>query len=220
MVRENLEINKMSEFNIENGIIELKLTKPRSKIRICDANGNHVSKPCSHGINFSNYYVEWMITNNELITLITQKFTREDILGLIRELQEINISLKDSDLFNRVAQRQTVNQTIEDFSIYKYEETFFSFEKNIDVNLQVKITFKMGDYTLAPHMFVLICLSNPNITLTNRYGNVKDNNVLGSKAKCVWTPSKETIVKIAKALAHCSENHKNDLIGLLERVNI
>lgn len=76
MARENLTKNKMATIYINNGVVELRLTSPRSKVRICDNNGNHVSKPSSESINFDNHYIEWMITNNELLEIIKQKFTR------------------------------------------------------------------------------------------------------------------------------------------------
>ncbi len=208
----------MSTININNNVIELKLTSPRSKVRICDESGNHINKPASEVVNFDNSYIEWMITNDELIQIITQKFTRDDIQNLIRQIREINISLRDSDYYSRAAQKQNINQNIGGFSVYKYEEIFYSFEKNVDTNLKVKITFKMGDYTLAAHMFVLIGFNHPNIILENNEGNILTNNPLGSGAKCRWSPSKQSIVEVAKALAHSSVNHKNDIIRLLGEI--
>ncbi len=205
----------MSIISINSNLIELKLTSPQSKVRICDENGNHINKPTSKAINFSNSYIEWMITNNELIQIVTQKFTRDDIKDLIRQLREINISLRDSKYYSRAAQKQNINQSVSGFSVYKYEETFYSFEKNVDTNLKVKITFKMGDYTLAAHMFVLIGLNHPYIILRNNENNITTNNPLGPGAKCLWKPSKKAIVEIAKALVHSSKDHKNDIIQLL-----
>lgn len=208
----------MSTIDINNNVIELKLTSPRSKVRICDESGNHINKPASDVVNFDNSYIEWMITNDELIQIITQKFTRDDIQNLIRQLLKINISLRDSDYYSRAAQKQNINQNIGGFSVYKYEEIFYSFEKNVDISLKVKITFKMGDYTLAAHMFVLIGFNHPNIILGNNEGNILTNNPLGSGAKCRWGPSKQSIVEVAKALAHSSVNHKNDIIRLLGEI--
>lgn len=208
----------MSTINISNSVIELKLTSPRSKVRICDENGNHINKPASIAVNFDNSYIEWMITNNELVQIITQKFTADDIQNLIRQLNEITISLRDSEYYSRAAQKQNINQSIGGFSAYKYEETFYSFEKNVYTNLKVKITFKMGDYTLAAHMFVLIGLNHPGIILENNDNNIATNNPLGRGAKCRWTPTKEAIVEVAKALAHSSRDHKNDIIRLLSEI--
>mgnify|MGYP001573534487 FL=1 len=208
----------MATININNNVIELKLTSPRSKVRICDKSGNHINKPTSTVVNFDNSYIEWMITNDELIQIITQKFTRNDIQNLVRRLREINISLRDSDFYSRAAQKQNINRSIGGFSVYKYEEIFYSFEKNVDTNLKVKITFKMGDYTLAAHMFVLIGFNHPNIILKNTEGNIVSNNPLGSGAKCRWSPSKQAIVEVAKALAHSSGNHKDDIIRLLGEI--
>jgi len=209
----------MPTINMNNNVIELTLTSPRSKVRICDESGNHINKPVSKVVNFDNSYIEWMITNDELIQIITQKFTRDDIQNLICQLREINISLRDSDYYSRAAQKQGVGQNIGGFSVYKYEEIFYSFEKNVDTNLKVKITFKMGDYTLAAHMFVLIGFNHPNIILENNEGNILTNNPLGSGAKCCWRPSKQNIVEVAKALAHSSRDHKDDIIRLLEGIN-
>ncbi|MBI2673747.1 MAG: hypothetical protein HYX23_00495 [Candidatus Zambryskibacteria bacterium] len=218
MDQESLIVNKMATVYINNGIIELRLTSARSRVRICDINGNHISKPSSQNINFDNHYVEWMITNNELIKIISQQLTREEIINLKNELRETAISLKDSNFYSRKAEKEDIDQTFGNFLVYKYEEIFYSFEKNIDVNLQVKITFKMGDYILAAHMFVLIGLTNPNIILNNRDNSIANNNALGPGAKCVWSPSNQTISEIAKALACSSEGHKNDLINLLDNI--
>lgn len=207
----------MSSVNISNGIIELKLTSPRSKVRICDENGNHVAKPSSEKIN-PHHFIEWMITNNELIEIIKQKFSEEDINSLINELNQINISLRDSEYYSRAAQKEELDVKIGDFFIYKYEEVFYSFEKIIDDTLKVRITFKMGDYTLAAHMFVLIKINSPNIQLSNTEGNVNLNESLGSGAKCIWNPNKALIVEIAKALSHSSENHKKDVVELLSEI--
>lgn len=219
MVQENLTTNKMATIYINNGIVELRLTSPRSKVRICDNNGNHISKPSSESIDFGSHYIEWMVTNNELLEIIKQKFTREDIVGLINELQEIDISLKDSEFYSRAAQKQKINGTIGNYLIYKYEEIFYSFERKIKESLLVRITFKMGDYTLAAHMFVLIGLVNTDIKLSNREGNTGMANRLGSGAKCFWNPSNQIISEIAKSLACSSVDHKTDLIGLLGRIS-
>lgn len=208
----------MSIININNSVIELKLTSPRSKVRICDENGNHINKPASTAVDFSNFYIEWMITNDELIQIIIQKFTTDDTQNLIRQLREINISLRDSEYYSRAAQKQNIHQAIGGFSVYKYEETFYSFEKNADTNLKIKITFKMGDYTLAAHMFVLIGLNNPDIILENNDSNIATNNPLGRGAKCRWLPTKKAIMEMAKALAHSSRDHKNDIIRLLSEI--
>ena len=125
----------MSTIDINNNVIELKLTSPRSKVRICDESGNHINKPVSKVVNFDNSYIEWMITNDELIQIITQKFTRDDIQNLIRQLRKINISLRDSDYYSRAAQKQNINQNIDGFAVYKCEEIFYSFEKNVDTNV-------------------------------------------------------------------------------------
>lgn len=204
----------MTSVNISNGIVVLTLTSPRSKVRICDENGNHVARPLSETIT-SNHLIEWMITNDELIQLIHQKFTDEEIHNLINQLEQINISLRDSEYYSRAAQKQQLEERIGDFLIYKYEEVFYSFEKIINETLRVRITFKMGDFTLAAHMFVLIKINSPNIELTNCEGAIDFSECLGSGAKCKWNPDNNMVVEIAKALAHSSENHKNDIINLL-----
>lgn len=208
----------MSTININDGVIELKLTSPRSKVRICDESGNHIGRPASTVVDFENSYIEWMITNDELVQIITQKFTTDDVQNLIEQLREINISLRDSEYYSRAAQKRDLNQAIGGFSVYKYEETFYSFEKNTDTNLKVKITFKMGDYTLAAHMFVLIELNHPDIILENNDNNIATNNPLGRGAKCRWSPTQKAIIEMAKALAHSSGDHKSDIIRLLSEI--
>lgn len=104
MVQEHLIVNQMTAVYINNGEVELKLTSPRGKVRICDNHGNHISKPTSEVISFSDYSIEWMITNNELIEVIKRKFRREeDVIELKNELEGINISLKNSGFDNRMA---------------------------------------------------------------------------------------------------------------------
>ena len=52
----------MPEFQIRNGKIELPLTSHRSKIRIADENGNHVSKTINCAITnnlFIEYFIRW-----------------------------------------------------------------------------------------------------------------------------------------------------------------
>ncbi|MFZ2149583.1 MAG: hypothetical protein WAV15_00265 [Minisyncoccia bacterium] len=214
MVQELL-LNKFPTVSISNGEVDLKLTSARSSVRICDNHGNHISKPSSQNIDFSTHYIEWMITNAELSQLITQKLTPEEIVELKKELSEIKTSLKDSEFYSRKAQKEELEQRVDDFAVFKYEEIFYSFEKNIDPNLQVKITFKIGDFTLAAHMFVLIGVNNPNIALRNVANNIQTNTPLGSGAKCHWAPSSHTIIEIAKALACSSVDHRDDLILLL-----
>lgn len=208
----------MTTLHINNGIIELRLTTPRGKIRICDISGNHVSKPSSQNIDFSNHYIEWMITNDELLTIIKQKFGEDEVTQLKNELGAINISLRNSGYNIRAAQKQNTNRVIEDFLVYKYEEIYYSFEKDIDTNLKVKITFKMGDYTLAAHMFVLINLTNSNIELSNNEGALENTNILGSGAKCIWSPTNLVVREITKTLAYSSEDHRNDLVTLLNNI--
>jgi hypothetical protein len=208
----------MATVYINNGAIELRLTSARSRVRICDINGNHVSKPSSQNINFNNHYIEWMITNNELLTIIKQKFGEDEVTQLKNELEEINISLRDSGYNIRAAQKENTNRVIEDFLVYKYEEIYYSFEKDIDTNLKVKITFKMGDYTLAAHMFVLINLTNSNIELRNNEGILENTNILGSGARCIWNPTNLIVREITKTLAYSSGNHRNDLVTLLNNI--
>lgn len=207
----------MTSISISNGIVSLKLTSPISKVRICDNDGNHLTRPARSVFNLHNY-IEWMITNQELITLIRQKFTSQEIAGLIVELSRITLSLRKSEYYSRAAQKERLNETLANFSIYKYNEIFYSFEKNIEDSLRVRITFKMGDYTLAAHMFVLIGLNNSKINLTNNSGKIREGDIFGSGAKCNWSPSAEVIKDIAKTLSHSSEKHKSDIISLLEHI--
>lgn len=76
----------MTSVNISEERIVLNLTSPRSKVRICDLNGNPITRPLSETIT-SEHYIEWMITNNELIDLISQRFTNEKIRNLIEQLE-------------------------------------------------------------------------------------------------------------------------------------
>lgn len=61
---------------LKGNTIILPLSFSQGSIRIADKNGNHFPSP-TQTINDRNYYVEWMITNNE-IKLLSTLFKKKD----------------------------------------------------------------------------------------------------------------------------------------------
>lgn len=205
----------MAISSLSENKIKLSITNPSSRVRICDINGNHIKKPTQLLVDFNNHYIEWMIKNDELIEIIKWKLTRAEISSLINELSHINISLVDSDYRVRTAQKIKIAENFNGFNVFKYNEIFYSFERILRGGVTVKITFKMGDFTLAAHMFVLLRLDSEKIHLVGPNGLIINHNQLGSRAYCSWDISKIYIKNIAKTLAMASNAHRDSLIGLL-----
>jgi len=74
----------------------------------------------------------------------------------------------------------------------------------------------MGDYALAPHLFVLLPFNHKAVEIKNVNGKVVDGEVLGTKCCAYWKPNQEDIIEIVKALSHASSKHRDDLIKLLK----
>tara|TARA_Y100000310_G_scaffold343222_1_gene449869 strand:+ start:2170 stop:2796 length:627 start_codon:yes stop_codon:yes gene_type:complete len=198
--------------------VKLVLTSPRSKIRICDDGGNHIPRPSKEGIYDKKHYVEWMITNNEIGKLAKYYLSKKDVKGVINRIKKINKFLRDSKYYVRKANKRKLSKKFSNFEVYEYKEKFYSFERNLNTKMKVKVTFKMGDYTLAAHMFVLLSFFNKNLQSKNNAGKLKINSILGSGAHSIWKPSKKQIIEIIYTLAHSSENHRNDLIDILHNI--
>src|SRR3989344_1918992 len=204
---------------IKNNQVQLILTQARGRIRIADKNGNHISKPASEGKNLEENYVEWMITNQEIGELAKSFLIGQDKKSLIETLLKINQFVWNSKYATREALK-TTSQKIDkfvDFDIYHYTENFYSFEKEISSKIKIKITFKMGDYTLAPHMFVLLPFGNSSLKLKNLNGEIKREDFLGSVSMGLWSPTKEDIKEIVISLSHASERHRNDLVQMIKQ---
>jgi len=205
----------MDIIEINKKFVKLSLSRQRSKVRIADTNGNHVSKP-TVAKNVPSNYVEWMISNAEIQELINNYMTSEDKKSLVSRLKLINSFLNKSEYATRKAKRMTSIGNFEDFNIYQYEETFFSFEKILDLNIKIRITFKMGDFTLAPHLFILLPFDEQIIEFFNCSGKVPIDDRLGSGCYAIWEPTTNVISKVVEALAHASEGHKRDLLMMVE----
>lgn len=76
----------MGIIEINKKFVKLSLSRQRSKVRIADTNGNHVSKPTvAKNVPFN--YVEWMISNAEIQGLINNYMTSEDKKSLASRLK-------------------------------------------------------------------------------------------------------------------------------------
>lgn len=195
--------------------IKLNLSAPRSKVRISDIDGNHANKPTIVR-NVSSNWVEWMITNDQLNELSDRFLNSEDKKILALKIEQISNFLNNSEYAKRTAKKATPLGKFEDFDIFEYGESFFSLEKVLDSNVKIRITFKMGDYTLAPHMFILLPFDPEVINLYNSNGLISDGSLLGSGGFAIWKPNKEVIYEAMQALAHASEGHKQDLLKMLQ----
>ncbi len=204
----------MSNLQILPDKVVMPLTTPRSKIRISDTNGNHVAKP-TEGLYSCEQFIEWMITNNEISELVDSYLIKDDINEIIRKLDSINNFLVNSGYRVRRAVKTKKDSKFENFDVYEYDEKFFSFEREIDENIFVRVTFKMGDFTLAAHMFILFPFSNREIKLFNNAGEITLNTQLGSGAYALWKPTKKQIKEIIVGLSHSSQGHRNDLLEIL-----
>lgn len=201
----------------ENTII-LPLSFSQVSIRIVDKNGNHFPSP-TQTINEKDYYVEWMITNNE-IKLLSTLFKKKDGIGnLIKVIQKISRFAEDSEYSRRTTSSgEKEIASFEGFKIYQYMDVFNSFEKILDSKLKVRLTFKLGDYgvTSHPHMYVLVPFNFKSIKIKNIDGNVKENEPLGRDCFAELNLTEEELKEIILTLAHASNNHRNDLIKVLE----
>lgn len=202
---------------IEKDGVFLVLTQARGKVRIADEGGNHIRKPAAEGKNIRTNYIEWMITNSEIERLVKYFLGDKDKEELVKKLGAIEAFIKDSKYATREAIKIITEKLdkFEDFDIYKYTENFYSFEKEVSSKIKIRITFKMGDYTLAPHMFVLLPFGHSLLKIDNCDGDVKEGSVLGRKCRANWKPRKEDIMEIIMALSHASKGHRDDLINIL-----
>ncbi len=203
---------------LSENIIILPLSFSQGSIRIADKNGNHFPSP-TQTINDKDYYVEWMITNNE-IKLLSTLFKKKDGIGdLIKVMQKISRFAEDSEYSRRTTSSgEKEIASFEGFKIYQYMDVFNSFEKILDSKLKVRLTFKLGDYgvTSHPHMYVLVPFNFKSIKIKNIDGNVKENEPLGSGCFAELNLTEEEIKEIILTLARASNNHRNDLIKVLE----
>jgi len=205
----------MSSVEITRERVKLVLSQPMSKVRIADEEGNHIRRPTQDARNESGNYAEWMITNAEIGKLIQHHLDDNDKRELIRKLNQINTYLKGSEFDVRRAAKNKLEKKFMGFEIFEYKEKFYSFEKELESNIKIRLTFKMGDFTLAVHMFVLLPFHRDIILICNHAGRVSDNDLLGSGCYAIWKPTKEELMSIIEALSYASEGHKRDLIAML-----
>jgi len=203
---------------LNGNLIVLPLSFSQGSIRIADKNGNHFPSP-TQTINDKEYYVEWMITNNE-IKLLSTLFNKKDGIGeLIKIMQEISRFAEDSEYSRRTTSSgEKEIAKFEGFKIYQYMDVFNSFEKVLDSTLKVRLTFKLGDYgvTSHPHMYVLVPFNFKSLKIKNKDGNVKENGPLGGGCFAELNLTEEELKEIILTLAHASINHRKDLIKVLE----
>lgn len=208
----------MVRLSITTGEVILPLHSGTSKIRLVDSNGNHFRKP-TQCKNSQDNYVEWMIKNEQISEFIDNYFDSEDKKRTLKLLGGVTDYINRSEFATREAVKITTTPmgTFMDFQIYKYTENFYSFEKKLKSNIKIRITFKMGDYTLAPHLFILLPFEHDSVKIMNGYGKVEKEALLGSGGYAQWHPQKEDIIETIVALARASESHKSDLKDILLR---
>lgn len=196
--------------------VTLPLNKSQGGIRIADENGNHVSSP-TQTKNQPDYYIEWMITNDEI--KILSESILDNIKSLIERMQKLCKFTEDSEY----SQRKTIKvdmkelEEFEGFKIYQYNESFNSFEKTLNSGIKVRITFKLGDYGLDPHphMYVLIPFNHRFLRIKNISGEVRAGNLLSSGCHGELTLNKEDLEEIILTLSLASSNHRDALIKIL-----
>jgi len=205
-------INDMGSIKI------LQLNQPQSKIRISDKNGNHQSRP-TEVLNTLDFLVEWMITNDECENLCKEFLTAQERNRLVEKLKEINKFVNESKYTKREAVKSPeVLESFLGFEITKYAENFYSFEKQLDSGIRVRITFKQGDYGIDPHpqMYALLPFNHPSIKIKNIDGVVSSGDPLGKKCKAEWSPSKKDVEDITITLSQISIDHRDKLIDILK----
>ena len=204
----------MGIVSIEKSGVKLMLSSRRSSVRIADKDGNHANRP-TLAKNVTSNYIEWMITNAEIEKLIAFYLDFSDKQELASRIKLVNNFLSKTEYATRDTKKTIPLGKYKGFTIFKYEESFFSFEKILDLNIKIRITFKMGDFTLAPHMFILLPFNAKIIDIHNRDSKVSNNQPLGSGCYAIWEPAKEVICEATEALAHASEGHKRDLLSMV-----
>ena len=205
----------MVEQKIDFNGVTLRLYRQRSKVRIVDENGNQASAP-TQAICSTNSFVEWMVTNPEIRDLMKNFLTKDDTISKITQF------IRDSQYTTREAAKTAPEEldSLFDFKVYIYSETFYSFEKILNTGIRIKITFKMGDFTLAPHMFVLLPFSLAGVQIMNKVGVVREGAKLGSGCYCNWTPSKKDIHEIVVGLSHVSTDHRDALRTIIQDMDL
>ena len=197
--------------------ILLPLHYSQGGIRIADKNGNHFPSPTKI-VRDGGHYVEWMITNNE-IKLLSKLFSKDSISNLIEVLRNIDRFAEDSEYSRRTTsagQKEIAN--FKGFKIYQYMDVFNSFEKTLKSGLKVRLTFKLGDFGVVshPHMYVLVPFNFSSLKIKNKNGNVDEGDCLGSGCIGELILNEGELKEIILTLAHASNNHRNDLINVLE----
>ncbi len=206
----------MAQFSIENKKVILPLTFHRSKIRIADQEGNHISKTTNCVIQY-NYAIEWMITNDEIQQLIPLYLSKDDRLLLIEELSNINLFIRETEYVKREATKGKVLNAFEHFEVFEYIEKFYSFETSISNGIKFRVAIKMEDFSLNPHFFILIAFEHDSLTIRNyKHVDLKNGEMLGSKAYGIWTINASIVKDIIKTIAYTSTDHKNDMINLIK----
>lgn len=208
-------MEKKGEPIIEIDKVTLPLNIPRGKIRISDKDGNHISKiiDCIYSIDLN---IEWMITNYEIEQLIDVFLNNNEKSDLKNQLVNINNFVKTSNYSKRIALKGNRLEDFEDFKVFENSETFYSFERTNLNGIGNKVVFKMGDFILAPHYFLLIPFGNNKLELkNNNIQRLEIGSNLGNGAQGLWQIEISDIKYLVSTIATISVDHKNDMINLL-----
>lgn len=202
---------------LNGNLILLPLNYSQGGTRIADKTGNHFPSPTKI-IKDKKYYIEWMITNDE-IKRLSVLLLEKSIATLIVEMQNISKFAEDSKYAKRTttANEEEVSN-FEGFKIYQYMDIFNSFEKKLNSGLKVRLTFKLGDFGVAPHlqMYVLVPFSFSSLEIKNQSGKVEDGTCLGKGCIGELILNEEELKEIILTLAHASSDHRDDLVNKLK----
>jgi len=208
---------KKNTVEIEPNKVRFSLSIPRSRVRIADKYGNHIAKPTEAQLK-TDYYIEWMITNEQVKALSEKYLDSSDKAEIKRKITSINKFLKESEYAKRIARADEKPKPEEylGFKIYEYTDTFYSFLKKLPSGISIRHTFKQGDYTLADNMYVLLPFNNSGITIFDKEDNaIAVGSKLNGGAYAIWKPTKTDVKNIIEALSYASKNHKEDLLELI-----
>jgi hypothetical protein len=199
---------------ISGDIVKLRLTSQRSSVRIADENGNHFAKP-TLAKNRKGLSIEWMITNEEIEKLIDLFLKTSDKEKLKLEISSYTKFFRESQYNVRIGKKKNIFKKFLGLSVFKYDESFYSIEKQLNSKIRLKLTTKEGDLTLAPHLFILLPFGLKGIKIINASSSVKENTCLGGGCYALWKPTKSDIISITCALGRASEKHNSDLRRML-----
>ena len=152
-----------------------------------------------------------MVTNKQLKRLSNKLLSKQRKTALINRIKKIRKFVEDTNFKVREPKRpRSAKDQFRYYNVFRLNERFYSFEKEKD-DLHVRLTYKMGDYNIAPNVYVLLRFDNPNLTVELPEAGPKDE--IGSNASAVWMPSAKNVELIAYTLAISDRKHKDSVLN-------